>query len=173
MVESAVPPARTARAVRSHDHRYHAVSGARTLLESSMERLTRIRVAIAAVVCCALAAITWTVAIYAYNNTPEIHNVVIKAANDDQLIESKAKYLFVPAAFPIFFCLMILNPLIRWRTVVRKAVARAAPKDLWTEPTIGRFRFATVWNGVNIGVCVLSGLTLYEVVERAEYLLGK
>jgi hypothetical protein len=138
-----------------------------------MEKSTRLRLAVGAAVCGVSAAIGWAVAIYAYSNTPEIHEVVVRAANGGQSIHSKTAFLFAPAVFPIFFCLMILNPLIRWKKVIRKAIERAAPKDLWTEPTIGRFRFATVLSGVNIGLCIFSVAVLYKIIERAEYLLSK
>lgn len=105
-----------------------------------MEKSTRMWLVRGAAACGVLAAISWAVAIYAYSNAPEIHEVVIKAANGGHSVQSKAEFLFAPAIFPTFYFLMILISLIRWKSVVRKAIERAVPKDLWTQPTIGPYR---------------------------------
>lgn len=138
-----------------------------------MEKSTRMWLAIGTVFCGVLAAVSWCVAIYAFKNTPGMQDMVVNAANGGQSIQSKSAFLFAPPAFATFYFLMLLNPLARWKSVVRKATEKAVPKDLWTDPTIGRFRFATVALGVTVGLCVASGMTLSLVVERAVYLLSK
>jgi len=120
-----------------------------------------------------LAAFSWSVAFYASANTPEIHEVVVKAANGGQSIQSKTTFLFVQPVFQTFAFLMLLNPLIRWKYFVRKAAEKASPKDLWTEPTMGRYNFATLVRGMTIALCIANGIGVYWVVENAGYLLGK
>jgi hypothetical protein len=138
-----------------------------------MERLSRMWIAVATAICGILAATSWAVAVHTSADTPEIHEVVVKAANGGQSIQSKAIVLFAPALFQTFICLMLLNPLVRWKPLIRRAAEKAAPKDLWTEATIGRFRFPTVLNAITLALCVASGMSLYWTIARAEELLSK
>jgi len=90
---------------------------------------------------CVLAKIGWTTATHGSISTPETPEMAIKAANGGKLTESKITFLFAPAVYQTFVCLLLLNPLIRWTRFVQKAIEKAGPKDLWTGSTIGRFRF--------------------------------
>jgi hypothetical protein len=140
--------------------------------EELMERSSRMWLAAATAICSVLATISWAVAVYTFTNTPQIHDVVVRAANGGQSTQSKTIFLFAPTFFATFICLMLLNPLARWKRLIEKAAERAAPKELWAESTIGRFRFPTVLNAIILALCAASGMSLYWTVVRAGHLLN-
>jgi len=135
-----------------------------------MEESTRMWLATGAAICGVLAAIGWAVAIYAFTDTPEIHEVIVKAANGGQSNQSKAVFLFVPAACQTFLCWMLLNPIVRWKHYIRRVAERMAPNDMWVTKR-GGLTFPTLCRLTSAGVCVASGVNLYWAVERASYLI--
>lgn len=138
--------------------------------KANKEKSARAALAIGAVICAVLAAIGWTIAIYAWRKTPTIHDVVMPDANGRQTTENKAGFLFVPAVMQTFMIIMLLNPLIRWKRSLQKISASVAPAELWTfkrgVTILGYFR------AISIVITALNATMLYWLIERVKYLLG-
>jgi hypothetical protein len=129
-----------------------------------MEKSERIWVATGAAICGVLALIGWSVAIYAFNKTPEIHDIIVKAANGGQSNQSKSVFLFAPPVGQTFLCWMLLNPILRPKEAARKAAIQNAqggvPVSTWS-------KFASS------GLCVLSSIFLYYLIGRADYVISQ
>jgi hypothetical protein len=121
----------------------------------------RIWIAIGAAICGVLAVVGWAVAIYAYQDTPEIHDVVVKLENGGQAIQSKGVFLFAPAVCQTFLCWMLLHPLV-WSKAFARKVAKYQDKS-----TLSILAWSKT---VSVSVSVSSGVCLYWLVVRVIYL---
>jgi hypothetical protein len=137
-----------------------------------MEKTTQMWMAICAAICGLLAAIGWSVTIYAFVTTPSIHELVLPSAHGEQVIESKAVFLFIPPVVQTWLFLMIVYPTIGWNRFLKHAAKAWGPFDLWQTKKVG-MTFATCCKINSVAVCVLSIANLYWGLQRVVLLFNE
>jgi|SRR6202035_1051922 len=126
-----------------------------------MEKATRTWLAIGTAFCGVLAVVGWIFAIYAVDETPQIHKIIITTDNDHQSTQSKLVYLFaLPAAQTVLF-LLLLPALIRWKHHFQKL------REEWVWPFNGGIPIPTFIKLYTVLLAVVACTFLYQSVVRS------
>jgi hypothetical protein len=133
-----------------------------------MEKATRYWFVAAAGICGVFALAGWTVVIYAFVIAPNTHKMTLPFNGVGVSPHDEASLLFYLPAFQTVVFLMTLYPNIRWKKIIARVADRVAPNDIWEW---GNGKFPTVARVWCAGLCVLSGLNLYLVIQRVSALL--
>jgi hypothetical protein len=120
-----------------------------------MERDTRTWTVMCAAFCGALAIIGWIYAIYAYEETPKIHEIIFTTDSGQQFTRSKMFYLFVLPAAQTVVSLLLLPAIFRWRHNFQKL------REIWGSASAVRVKIYTT------GYSIVALIVLYRSVNRS------
>jgi hypothetical protein len=127
-----------------------------------MEKDTWTWLAGAAAFCGILAVVGWAFAIYAVEETSQIHEIILTLDNGHKLTQSKLVYLFVLPAGQTALCLLLMPTIIRWKHYFPKL------KEKWASGPFNKgIPLPTYIKLYAVGVSGFACVVLYRSVVRS------
>jgi hypothetical protein len=127
----------------------------------AMEKDTWTWLAGATALCGILAVVGWAFAIYAVEETSQIHEIIFTLDNGHKLTQSKLVYLFVLPAGQTAWCLLLLPTVIRWKHHFQKL------REEWVWPFNRGIPIPVYIKLYAVGVSVFACVVLYRSVVRS------
>ena len=135
-----------------------------------MEKKIWTWLAVTAAICGLLAIVCWSIVIYLFVNTPNVHEIIVSSDHGGPQVRGKASALFFPAVYQTLIFAMTLAPVVRFKKMIQKVAERVAPLNIW-ETTGGGPRYQTTFRIWCLGMYAISGINLYSASQSIEALL--
>jgi hypothetical protein len=133
----------------------------------TMQGLSRVPCAFAAVFCGISASIGWIVFLQTYFNTPTVKEVPIYVGTHFLRWESKEWYLLSPELLLTVFFLWTAYYALTWKRFVLKGV-KIQESFVRRFPTLGRLNMSILLVAICYLICGFSAFHLWDLINRSK-----